>query len=1012
MSSVRTKASNLNPSFPVAGTNNSSQGFRDNTSWTLQALNEAGDELDKLQRTHLQFTGDLNTTSTTLDSAVASGVSDPVLNISVDLADVMSGPTTLDTRTHDIQLTLDTKGRVIVSSVQDFQTTYGTGTAAGTGLGPSGSALGTGSGTITFPLLTFDAKGRLTGAQATSLTYGLMGQTLAQAAILVGNSSNISTVLAPPSGAGTYALINNGTTISWQAAGGGTVTGVIGGNGIQVTGSGNSPTVKLDLTNTPLDANISDSDLIVWHDVANNLAKHLLYSDFKAKTVKVQLDTTPTLGGNLNTAGHLIQSAALSPKSSIAVLETGTTIQGSTGAPITLSAPSLTLNGLNWPVLPGTPGQYLTLSTGNQINWTSPAQFFQTLDRTFFVSPTGQDTTGNGSLNAPYASIAKALTQVPNSSADLYTIMLIGGTYAEDVSLDQKTNIAFEGFYASHKSVITGKISAINGTQTLFMSKVSIDNTARDSSDQSPVIDVNGNISNIEFRDCDILRGGGPLSDLTAINFFGQASGDILFNNCSIEGRVVNGMLSSNGARLVINNSRLPNGGWTGLTTYTGTSTYVNNLPLISGIRHEGGVLVMENVGAVKPVDVSVTLYLAGLPLWTTGKPVFYDISGNQVFQDSPGVTLALRPTPTLLLDPTGLPVADPLNPGQDVTTPYVQVLIGQPPVTTDYVVGLYSTADASANDSIELSNVKFLYNGEFSKVYKSGSCEWTFSNVKRRADWDFVAGTRTVYDLQPDSGQMVAHYSALGSNLTYSQDSSPVPGGVIDPQSGRTFEILLTGPASLTFKTPLETGYQPSIAPYGEMVTDILVIVKQDSTGDRTVEFSDDASLGITWTTAMTPNNQPNSVTLYNFRYFSRTRRWLASRVLDGTETSVQQSHATSKTLALSDIGSYVRANNPLANTLVIPNNSDVPFPIGTQIQIVQAGVGQTQVVASSNVVVNTPVGVYLRTRYSKALLTKVGGDTWDLEGDLDTTKPQAPMISIDSTLVTIDSTSLTIDG
>lgn len=94
------------------------------------------------------------------------------------------------------------------------------------------------------------------------------------------------------------------------------------------------------------------------------------------------------------------------------------------------------------------------------------------------------------------------------------------------------------------------------------------------------------------------------------------------------------------------------------------------------------------------------------------------------------------------------------------------------------------------------------------------------------------------------------------------------------------------------------------------------------------------------------------------------------------------------SSTLVLADAGRLVEMQVSSSNTLTVPPNSSVPFPIGTQIHILQVGTGQTTIVAGSGVTINATPGLKLRAQWSSAMLIKrsVGGglDTWVLVGDL----------------------------
>lgn len=91
-------------------------------------------------------------------------------------------------------------------------------------------------------------------------------------------------------------------------------------------------------------------------------------------------------------------------------------------------------------------------------------------------------------------------------------------------------------------------------------------------------------------------------------------------------------------------------------------------------------------------------------------------------------------------------------------------------------------------------------------------------------------------------------------------------------------------------------------------------------------------------------------------------------------------------RTAVIGDGGAYVRMDVSVANDFTVPPNSSVAFPIGTVIQLRQAGAGQTTIVQGSGVTVTTPETRKLRKQGASAALVKVGTDVWDLTGDLET--------------------------
>ena len=92
-----------------------------------------------------------------------------------------------------------------------------------------------------------------------------------------------------------------------------------------------------------------------------------------------------------------------------------------------------------------------------------------------------------------------------------------------------------------------------------------------------------------------------------------------------------------------------------------------------------------------------------------------------------------------------------------------------------------------------------------------------------------------------------------------------------------------------------------------------------------------------------------------------------------------------TTYTLAAGDAGELVTLANASAITLTVPTNATVPFAIGTQITITQAGAGQVTVAGAVGVTVNSSDNfLKLRVQWSAATLIKTNTNSWILIGDI----------------------------
>jgi len=86
-----------------------------------------------------------------------------------------------------------------------------------------------------------------------------------------------------------------------------------------------------------------------------------------------------------------------------------------------------------------------------------------------------------------------------------------------------------------------------------------------------------------------------------------------------------------------------------------------------------------------------------------------------------------------------------------------------------------------------------------------------------------------------------------------------------------------------------------------------------------------------------------------------------------------------TAYELVLGDRSGIVTMNNAAANTLTIPANASVAFPIGTEIVIINKGAGVTTVAITTDTL-NQNVGGLTLAQYDKRTLTKITATSWIL--------------------------------
>ena len=107
----------------------------------------------------------------------------------------------------------------------------------------------------------------------------------------------------------------------------------------------------------------------------------------------------------------------------------------------------------------------------------------------------------------------------------------------------------------------------------------------------------------------------------------------------------------------------------------------------------------------------------------------------------------------------------------------------------------------------------------------------------------------------------------------------------------------------------------------------------------------------------------------------------------LDALETVALNNQTASYTLVLTDANKLVEVNNAAANTLTVPPNSSVAFPVGTVIDIAQQGAGQTTITAGAGVTLRSRGGALkIAGQYGMASLVNRAIDEWYVTGDLST--------------------------
>jgi hypothetical protein len=205
---------------------------------------------------------------------------------------------------------------------------------------------------------------------------------------------------------------------------------------------------------------------------------------------------------------------------------------------------------------------------------------------------------------------------------------------------------------------------------------------------------------------------------------------------------------------------------------------------------------------------------------------------------------------------------------------------------------------------------------------------------------------------------------------------------------AGATVKHVFTGDDATFFTTGTATA--DAAVPKSTVTAkgDLLVgtasgVVSKQAVGTDGYVLTADSTLtnGIKWSTAAA-----GDVTLTGVQ--TLTNKTLTAPVIN---LSINANTATTYTFVLTDNGKLVTSNNASAQTLSIPTNASVAFPIGTQINVAWiTGAGQptiNAVTSGTTTVLSTgatSTAPKLRVANSVATCIKIATDTWLVTGDI----------------------------
>lgn len=121
-----------------------------------------------------------------------------------------------------------------------------------------------------------------------------------------------------------------------------------------------------------------------------------------------------------------------------------------------------------------------------------------------------------------------------------------------------------------------------------------------------------------------------------------------------------------------------------------------------------------------------------------------------------------------------------------------------------------------------------------------------------------------------------------------------------------------------------------------------------------------------------------------------AKSRAQQQTEVLDYVDAELARAVATQQaanyTLVLADAGKVLEGTKATGQTVTVPPNASVAFPVGTVIEVCQYGAGQITLTPGAGVTLTPPTGASLLTRaqYSTVGLRKRATNEWIVSGDL----------------------------
>ena len=259
-----------------------------------------------------------------------------------------------------------------------------------------------------------------------------------------------------------------------------------------------------------------------------------------------------------------------------------------------------------------------------------------------------------------------------------------------------------------------------------------------------------------------------------------------------------------------------------------------------------------------------------------------------------------------------------------------------------------------------------------------------------------YTAGTEQVYlngvllvrgqDYTASNGTTITGLTALSASdiaevITFNPSNIITTDAVLSTDFAAKGDLISASAASTPVRLPVGTTGQ---------------VLKANSATTSGLEWATSAAdiEGVTASTGLTGGGTSGTVTLSIDTTVTAdltTSQTFTNKTLTDAKINLGfDAETASYTAVLANNSQVVTMDNASANTFSIPTNASVAFPIGTQINVLQIGAGQTTIQATSSGTTTllstgaTAAAPKLRARYSMATCIKTATDNWYIVGDI----------------------------